>query len=158
MEKINFVNGQAPAINDTNLNAIQDNVENAINEVQESVNGLKETILYQNASGTYTNFTLNDSILNYKYFEVLFTYNGTQFSTGKIVAKNGNACLVAHANVYENSAYYLKTHAEPLTVSGVDVTRREAYVSKAQINASAIIGSTASGANLVYITHVLGYK
>lgn len=33
MEKINFVNGQAPAINGTNLNQLQTNVETAINGV-----------------------------------------------------------------------------------------------------------------------------
>lgn len=37
MEKINFVNGQEPAINGTNLNKIQTNVEDAINEVNRSL-------------------------------------------------------------------------------------------------------------------------
>lgn len=36
MEKINFINNQAPAINATNLNKLQDNVENAIRGVVES--------------------------------------------------------------------------------------------------------------------------
>lgn len=36
MEKINFVNNQAPYINATNLNAIQSNIENAIGEIIES--------------------------------------------------------------------------------------------------------------------------
>lgn len=36
MEKINFKNGQAPALNATNLNQLQTNVENAINSVVES--------------------------------------------------------------------------------------------------------------------------
>ena len=35
MEKINFKNGQAPALNATNLNQLQTNVENAINSVVE---------------------------------------------------------------------------------------------------------------------------
>ena len=33
MEKINFVNGSAPALNATNLNQLQNNVENAIPEI-----------------------------------------------------------------------------------------------------------------------------
>lgn len=33
MDKINFINGQQPAINDTNLNQMQTNIENAINNV-----------------------------------------------------------------------------------------------------------------------------
>lgn len=36
MEKINFVNGQSPYISATNLNNLQDNVENAINGIIES--------------------------------------------------------------------------------------------------------------------------
>lgn len=36
MNKINFVNGQAPYINGTNPNKMQDNIENAINEIVES--------------------------------------------------------------------------------------------------------------------------
>lgn len=44
MEKITFINGQAPAINGTNLNKIQTNVENAINGVQANVNTLQTNI------------------------------------------------------------------------------------------------------------------
>ena len=36
MEKINFINNQAPALNATNLNQLQTNIENAINSVVES--------------------------------------------------------------------------------------------------------------------------
>lgn len=36
MEKINFVNGTAPALNATNLNQMQDNIENAVNGIIES--------------------------------------------------------------------------------------------------------------------------
>lgn len=36
MEKINFVNNQAPYINADNLNAMQDNIENAFGEIIES--------------------------------------------------------------------------------------------------------------------------
>ena len=37
MEKINFVNGQAPAINGTNLNQLQTNVEEAIEDAMNNV-------------------------------------------------------------------------------------------------------------------------
>lgn len=37
MEKINFVNGSAPALNATNLNQMQTNLENAITEMQTNV-------------------------------------------------------------------------------------------------------------------------
>ena len=38
MEKINFTNGQAPAINDMNLNQMQKNIEKAIEEVEDKLN------------------------------------------------------------------------------------------------------------------------
>lgn len=44
MEKINFTNGQAPAINGANLNKIQENVENAINPLETTVNELKNFV------------------------------------------------------------------------------------------------------------------
>lgn len=37
MEKINFTNGQEPALNGTNLNQLQTNVENAIAEVETAI-------------------------------------------------------------------------------------------------------------------------
>ena len=43
MEKINFTNGQEPALNDTNLNQLQDNVEEAITEVKEYVDSQIES-------------------------------------------------------------------------------------------------------------------
>lgn len=48
MEKINFTNGQAPALNGENLNQLQTNVENAINGVVESG---------KNDNGTYIKFS-----------------------------------------------------------------------------------------------------
>lgn len=38
MEKINFINQSTPALNATNLNKLQDNVEDAIDEVQSDTN------------------------------------------------------------------------------------------------------------------------
>ncbi len=162
MEKITFVNGQEPALSSTNLNKIQDNVENAINEVNEGltseIDNLKIAVLYENESGTYGGFTLNDDLSNYKYCEIIYMYGGKQGSTGKFIAKNGTATITATSNVFENGGYYLKTISEPITFSGMSAIRNEAYVSRVQVNASAASGSVASGSELVHITHVLGYK
>lgn len=43
MEKITFVNGQAPALNATNLNQLQENVEDAIEAVITSGTELPQT-------------------------------------------------------------------------------------------------------------------
>lgn len=49
MTKIDFTNGQGEPINDTNLNAMQDNAENAINEVQSN---LDDTLEVTTGTGT----------------------------------------------------------------------------------------------------------
>lgn len=38
MDKINFINGSQPAINDVNLNQLQTNMENAVNKLGEEIN------------------------------------------------------------------------------------------------------------------------
>ena len=48
MEKINFINNQAPALNATNLNQIQDNVENAINELKSTLFPIGSIIIKDN--------------------------------------------------------------------------------------------------------------
>lgn len=44
MEKINFTNGQAPALNGANLNKLQENVEKAIKPIEEEVNKIKKFV------------------------------------------------------------------------------------------------------------------
>lgn len=63
MEKINFVNNQQPALNATNLNKLQDNVENSIDELDNSIIG---EVLYENSTGTLTSLTVNVDLTGYK--------------------------------------------------------------------------------------------
>lgn len=68
MEKINFINNSQPAVNDTNLNKLQDNVENAISETIESSNNANDNyIKYADGTmictGSYTgNIAINNSL------------------------------------------------------------------------------------------------
>ena len=88
MDKITFTNGQQPALNDTNLNLLQNNIEKAINEINDTNNetkkwkekninlsynetitieGLKtanEAIVYFNDSGTLTDIYYPKNISN----------------------------------------------------------------------------------------------
>ena len=77
MEKINFINNQAPALNATNLNQLQTNIENAINSVVESGS---------NSNGDYIKFsdgtmicwkreTVTDQAINNAYGSL---YQGTR--------------------------------------------------------------------------------
>lgn len=122
------------------------------------INKFETTVLYENADGTCGNITLNDSIANYKYYEIIYTMGGYQASTGKLRGGSGNVMITATANISENGGYFLKTHSEPVIIYGNTLTRNESYVSKAQINGATISGSVAYSEQLVYITAVLGYK
>ena len=64
MDKINFVNGQQPALNDANLNALQNNVEKAINALSGTIT-LKElwrgsVVAGNNTTKTIGNVDLSD--------------------------------------------------------------------------------------------------
>lgn len=54
MEKINFINNSQPAINDTNLNKLQDNVEDAIQEAQDTQNAKVKTTYSTSDTDTYS--------------------------------------------------------------------------------------------------------
>lgn len=70
MEKINFTNGQAPAINETNLNQLQSNVENAINENTSKLNQLTDLLGVEievgNFEVTTTGTSLTTQAVNFK--------------------------------------------------------------------------------------------
>lgn len=64
MNKITFANGGQPAINDTNLNLMQTNIENAINALNTKLDG---SVLYENSEGiSEGDIVLSESIANYK--------------------------------------------------------------------------------------------
>lgn len=65
MEKINFVNGQSPYISATNLNNLQDNVENAINGIIESGS---------NANGNYIKYA-DGTLICYGRASMSFSIN-----------------------------------------------------------------------------------
>lgn len=68
MEKINFINNQAPALNATNLNQLQTNIETAINSVVESGS---------NDNGNYIKFSDGTMICYHSILksDVAFTKN-----------------------------------------------------------------------------------
>lgn len=84
MDKINFVNGSQPAINDTNLNKLQTNVENAING----------TVLYENEQGTQGDIQLSDSYNNYKKFD-MYSKEGTIMTCYNNSSTDG--CVIGYA-------------------------------------------------------------
>ena len=70
MERINFKNGQAPYINDTNLNKMQDNIENSFLDTLESTST-------KDALSANQGRVLNEKIENAN------TYSTEEINTGK---------------------------------------------------------------------------
>ena len=76
MEKINFVNNTTPALNATNLNKLQDNVEDAISELETEQNTKIKTTQTTSDTDTYSCNYIN-TLHTYSTDEVVIgTYGG----------------------------------------------------------------------------------
>ena len=64
MEKINFINQSTPAVNATNLNKLQDNVEDAIQEVQDDVDSKLDISNIKTAETTSNTDTYSCNYIN----------------------------------------------------------------------------------------------
>lgn len=173
--KTNWVNGQTP-INATNLNHIEDGIESVEQEIPvventqsnsqtdayscDYVNGalsdkLQAYTLYENASGTTGEVTLNDSRANYEFIIVDFLNGNNGFST--IISKN-----VAYANLggtYSNMGYgTIAFFAKLYNISNTKLTPNTyAVYGEMQINLS-YNTITAVTTDTLKITRVVGYK
>ena len=91
MEKINFVNGQSPYISATNLNNLQDKIEQAIAEVDG-----KSRICF----GILSNFTATEQGYNLIPIDTVFDQKGVGFKleNNKIIIGNGISQIKVCAN------------------------------------------------------------
>ena len=176
MEKINFVNNSLPAINDTNLNKLQDNVEDAIQEVQDDVDtkltasNIKATetssdtdtyscnyineitsdeIIYQNSSGSNEGVTFSRTITNDDTLEIEFKCNTYGYKTMRIDNALNKDIILDYevvASVSVNQSGFSR-----FTISSTGIN----LVSSGMINTS-LTGSVTSeqGNKLIYITKV----
>lgn len=121
MDKINFVNNGQPAINDTNLNKMQDNIEKAIEGV----------VLYENASGSTGDITLSESAANFKYLEIFYKrYStageyGTPCKSEKVNNPNGKYAIL---NMNYSGGDVLQISAEEVQINGTKITRYSDYL------------------------------
>jgi hypothetical protein len=81
MEKIDFINNQQPALNATNLNKIQDNTEDAIQEVQDVADDLDTNKLDKTSvKDAYSTSTTDTYSCN--YVNGLETYSNNETRVG----------------------------------------------------------------------------
>lgn len=92
MDKINFINGQAPALSDVNLNQLQTNVENAINGVANSVTALKTTLEGKNI---FTIKASGETVITTAGAEQVYAINTKMITRGEdvITIASGKATI-----------------------------------------------------------------
>ena len=149
MNKINWINGQAGGtpLSAENLNQMQDNIEEAINEVDEKMQG---TVLYSNETGTIGNITLSYSVANYDYIEIQGRRTAFIYSSGKIYNANGKTIVLTSSNATDDHIYL---YTKVIQINGDTITAVRAKLM--YLNSQT---QTFATDNDNYITRVVGYK
>ena len=154
MKKINFVNNGQPAINDTNLNLLQTNIEDAITDVINTMNG---TTLYENSTGTAENLTLNENKSNFSIIKIC-----GYFKHEDVVVKFCRDFIVDGMNNYEISGVVRNGSARTYIVSEILTINEASLTRDTQFELGIADASTASTTRttgkFIYITKIIGYK
>ena len=177
MQKIDFKNypSTISPINGTNLNLMQDNVEDEfdikdseigdlsnlntpsnsslVDAINEVFNKVKQDTLYESTNGTTGNITLSDSAANYDAIEILFGADGYNFYT-KIYDPDGKHFGLMTPYVSgSNANQYLYTSS--YLISGTQIQFETA--SNTGINSSNSIFDFGTN-SYIRIYKVIGYK
>lgn len=153
MRKINWEDypSTATPINADNLNAMQDNIADAIDGgILNAIEEVRAIELYYNASASYVSATLNDNISNYDIITVIGqSSDGNQCSTTIYKpAINDKICLFA-PQITSNTTIYNKQAVFQFTSSLVLQS-----VENHQLSGNTNI----EAGNFIKLKAVLGYK
>lgn len=148
--------GSTP-LNATNLQAMENNVENFVNEeIQTILDAITPVTLYENSSGTYENFTLNDSVSNYSYIDIISYQSGygNTTATSRLYEPNGKTIRINRQRYDGSTSGYdrLQNFGMNLTFLGTTVTVSGRY--------GYVVGTGNYGtySDTMYVTKVIGYK
>lgn len=142
MDKIDFKNGSQPAINDTNLNLIQENIEKEF--------GYKSgVVLFENEGGTQNDITLSQSVADFDCIEIIFKRNNGYFS-GRYRNANGKT-VVATSSFFDTNSFY--TYSSQLVINEDKIEYKRHGFCYVSSNAT-----SAGNDDNVKIVQVLGYK
>lgn len=133
MDKITFVNGEAPALNATNLNQLQTNIEEAIAK-------MLPVVLFQNDEGTISeNITLSGSVTDFSYLEIFYGINGAvrySLRSDKLVSQKVRLVHTGSSAIYftdyiinDTSLTYVTAREIPHS-TGVETESNVIYVYK----------------------------
>lgn len=142
MDKIDFKNGSQPAINDTNLNLMQENIEKEF--------GYKSgVVLYENENGTQNDITLSQSVVDFDCIEIIFKRASGYFS-GRYRNANGKT-VVATSSFFDTNSFYVYSSQLAINEDKIEYKKHGlCYVSNNVISAG--------NDDNVKIVQVLGYK
>lgn len=170
MEKINFENypsTQTP-INGTNLNLLQNNVEddigllsnlnttdksNLVNAINEANNKTISTILYENENGATGNITLTRNVSNYNSLEIIYGCDGYYFYTKIYLPTNKNIGLLA-CYCADNTPERVYMYTSNYTINNSSVKFN--YASNKYLTESNTVSSFGTN-SYVRIYKVIGY-
>lgn len=147
MTKINFVNGEAPALSAEILNQLQTNIETAING----------TVIYNDTTGTNGNVTFSSSITSANNIEIIYcrrrVSTGTTVfkSTGKLPYSSGME-IALDINYYSNDTGQ-QSIAKIVTASSSGLTVSGENTLQGNEGGQAITSAT----NNIFITKVIAY-
>ena len=170
MEKINFENypsTQTP-INGTNLNLLQNNVEddigllsnlnttdksNLVNAINESNNKTISKILYEYEYGATGNITLTRNVSNYNSLEIIYGCDGYYFYTKIYLPTNKNIGLLA-CYCADNTPERVYMYTSNYTINNSSVKFN--YASNKYLTESNTVSSFGTN-SYVRIYKVIGY-
>lgn len=145
LKKIDFVNGQAPALNAENLNQLQTNVEEAIGEsgsglmtgavvgyegdtvpegfeevfLDDSEDIVSDNVLFSNEEGSSEEITLTDTSANYSKFKIVYKDINDVYSCIDIDNPNGKSI---NLKIIRNGAVALVIYNAIITISENTIT------------------------------------
>lgn len=144
MDKINFKNSSQPAINDTNLNLMQKNIEKEL--------GYKSgVVLYENKEGTQDDITLSQSVADFDVIEIIFKRDTGYFSA-RYRDVNGKT-VVATSSFFDTNIFYI--YSSQLFIEDKTIIYKNHGL--CWLNSNTKDMSAANDGN-VKIVQVLGYK
>lgn len=177
MEKINFENYPSTnsPINGTNLNLLQDNIEdefdikdseignlnslnttdksNLVNAINEANNKTISTILYENENGATGNITLTRNVSNYNSLEIIYGCDGYYFYTKIYLPTNKNIGLLA-CYCADNTPERVYMYTSNYTINNSSVKFN--YASNKYLTESNTVSSYGTN-SYVRIYKVIGY-
>ncbi|MBO7611030.1 MAG: hypothetical protein J6T23_02340 [Elusimicrobia bacterium] len=157
-------------LNANTFNQMQDNIESAIDTVASDIptvvdsldsdsttdapsvhavkEGLNGTVLYNNATGTTENITLNDEIENYSTFKIFYTAPNVYVGIAEFFVISGATYAIDNNRIDQQAVYIYQNKIQISGTSLSNLTNRT-YI---------VTGGTITNDNPISINKIIGYK